>query len=78
MLLGSGQDALEPHDDQIIDQVGSRTPLGPRPMYSCSKRLMPSELALSISPDVRTRTSHASPIRKCNVPKNAEPVQKSA
>jgi len=30
----------------------ARTSLGPRPMYSCSKRLMPSEMALSISPCV--------------------------
>ena len=30
----------------------ARMSLGPRPMYSCSKRLMPSQMAASISPCV--------------------------
>ena len=37
MLLGRGQNALEADDQQIADQVGADV-LGPRPMYSCSKR----------------------------------------
>ncbi len=33
--------------------------LGPRPMYSCSKRLIPSQMAASISPCVFMVTSKA-------------------
>ena len=38
--------------------------LGPRPMYSCSKRLIPSQMAASISPCVFMVTSDASDRRR--------------
>ena len=36
--------------------------LGPRPMYSCSKRVIPSQIAASISPCVFIKKLHCTPI----------------
>src|SRR5262245_61234500 len=44
--------------------------LGPRPMYSCSKRVIPSQMAASISPRVFMESSDAtsSPPAKQSIP----------
>jgi hypothetical protein len=51
MLFGRGQGALEAAQEETTDQVGVES-LGPRPMNSCMKRLMPSQVAASTSPCV--------------------------
>ena len=56
VLFGGGQDALEADHENVVDQM-ARMSLGPRPMYSCSKRLIPSQMAASISPCVFMVTS---------------------
>ena len=51
MLFGRRQDALESDDEEIVDQVCADV-FGPRPMYSCSNRVIPAQMVASISPCV--------------------------
>ena len=60
MLFGRGQNPPEMDHEKIADQVGVMS-LGPRPMYSCSKQLIPSQTAASISPWVLMVTSDGRP-----------------
>jgi hypothetical protein len=57
VLFGGSQYAEHANHQQLADQVGVDV-FGPRPMYSCSRREMPSQTAASISPFVFTNRLH--------------------
>ncbi len=51
LLFRGRQQTSKANDNEITDQIGVIS-LGPRPLYSCSKRLIPAQMAASISPCV--------------------------